>query len=191
MVVRQFIQLAIARVPVHSCEHAIHIVVACSSTFLPSTSFSRATRVPWRVLFSQHRVTSSAVRVLAASGPKSQRIYPGILLDQPTTPTGSYHQYIPEFSGARRRLTDWASPTSRVRCKIHSDDAFSVAVCLASTVRPLLSPTAWRDHRVCDNAIRTLFHHGLCRVLKLGFALKCMHKVTLIDSYACHTDARR
>ena len=43
---------------------------------------------------------------------------------------------------------------------------------LTSTVR-LLLPPARRDHRVCDDTNRSLFQHGLCRVLKLGFSLSC------------------
>ena len=41
----------------------------CNFTFPSSFSHLARARVPWRVLFSQHRVTSSAVRVLDAFEP--------------------------------------------------------------------------------------------------------------------------
>ena len=41
-------------------------------------------------------------------------------------------------------------------------------------------------HHVCNNTNRASFQHGLCRVLKLGSALKCMHSVTLIDSHSSY-----
>ena len=48
-------------------------------------------------------------------------------------------------------------------------------------VATIVSATTRIDH---------VFQHGFCWVLKLGFALKRMYNLTLIDSHACQTDAR-
>ena len=93
MVDQQFVRLATARVPFHSSQHTLHIVVgvykhvSAIHVILVIRSF-QSSRVPWRVLLSQHRVTSSSVRVLAA--PESFNFSAGIdsrtLLDPATTP---------------------------------------------------------------------------------------------------------
>ena len=56
------------------------------------------------------------------------------------------------------------------------------AFCSHQHVEKFVYATTRTDH--CS-------HLAFCRVLELELALTCMHFVTLIDSHACHKDARR
>ena len=91
---------------------AIHDFLIILTSYVCPTKFLR------RVLFSQHRVTLPAVRVLAAPEP----LIDPRTLTSPQLPPSSYFQRIPQFCGARRQLalwvwlhvTDFISPTSSV-----------------------------------------------------------------------------
>ena len=70
--------------------------------------------------------------------------------------------------------------------------ATGTVVLTPRAVQLLLPATARRDHRVCDNTIWSLLQRGLLPSVQAWFCAE-MHaqcETDLIDSYACHTDAR-
>ena len=169
-----------------------------------SSSLSRLVRarVPWCAFSpaSRHTSNCSGARRTRTGGLLNRLILACCLTDPKTRKVvSSTHTRVPWSRTAPCTvvLTPRASRTGYHQIqtwKLHDGlrrcSACHDLVGLASTVR-LLQPPARRDSRVCDNTNRSLFSLGFCQVLDLELALTCMHCVTLIDSHACHKDARR
>ena len=204
MVEQQCVPLAIARVPFHSCKHALHTMVGLQRVMDVSKHVS-AIHVFLVVLscrscqssFDAYTFSSvvSHLRPFGCSPHQNSsaphRIAPRTLLDRHQPTPSQRGRLFRAFQSSVRREAAICIVASRTGD--HQVQACPVPdpprgrhlchdrVCLASTVQPV--------HRVCGNTMCSLFQHGLCRVPKLGSALRCVHQPP--NSYACHTDARR
>ena len=134
MVDQQFVQLATARVPFHTCKHALHIVVQARFCNPRPPRHSHISPMPEFLGACSSPSIVSRFQLFECSphqqGPISQRTDLARRLTTPKLPPGSQRPRIPELSGARRQLaTGWLfvhhgldiTNFKRV-CRIHTDD---------------------------------------------------------------------
>ena len=145
MVERQPVQVATSReVPsIRASMHSTSLLVinsgwTCSGTCLQSASSASCSR-----LISCQPCSCSGTRRT-----RTVQLLSGLILARcltsPQRPTRSHHSCIPELQDGNVHCSVELDITNfkRVICKIHSDDAFSVAIRLAwpRLSRPLVSP---------------------------------------------------
>ena len=158
----------------------------CSGAFLQSTSTSSFARlrVPLRVFFSQHRTTSSAVRVRVStttvhlSSDGSSRVASSA--PNHNTPRLWFLQCVPEIGGLGRQSMDLATPSSKSCLFVRHDwtsPTSSVSVARSTPVSPSVSRSGllgdcpvlccYQQHGWVivsfGNTSCSLLQHGFCR----------------------------